>query len=606
MNILPFLAGVCHKCGSFTDWLLKFHSLKPSSATQPWKAVVYVDEVHPGNILNSSGRKAWCCYMSFLELGSMLSKEDLWICLFVVRSSEVQLLEAGISQVVRLLLERLFAHDQPQTGVLLSSAKGNVRLFFTLGMFLQDGAAQKAVWANRQDSGSKPCMLCKNLFHLRHDHGEGEPADKIFSQYVKYSQLDIAKDDELLEAWSRIEAKSRTSTAKEFQRWQQASGISWSHHALMASPALKAAGLLKPASLYCFDWMHGLCSNGVLNDIVFAVLESLDAAGYKVWDTLHSWLALWVLPQQQSSFNLSKLFEKPKAASCRKARHFKCSASEMLTLYKPLQYFLEVMFSANNVMLEVCACFDAWAQVLDFLVSIPHLPNALPADLLTLVENALEATKNAGYGEEMKPKHHWTLHYSDCFGRWRQMPACWAMERKHKLPRRYGSAHCNLSSFDKGVLTSVTVQQIHTLLNDTDLFNTSCHLINPRPLPKKLVEKLKELNFFFEGLQSATGCKLASGSSCSLGDVVFLQGGMGGFPWRCGKVKHLLLAGVQVCLLEMFTFIDTKGKHATMWHSSTDCLELALLEELVQPVVHNFGKNGKVTCLTPAPLSCFK
>ena len=64
-------------------------------------------------------------------------------------------------------------------------------------MFLQDGAAQKAVWANRQDSGSKPCMLCKNLFHLRHDHGEGEPADKIFSQYVKYSQLDIAKDDEL-------------------------------------------------------------------------------------------------------------------------------------------------------------------------------------------------------------------------------------------------------------------------------------------------------------------------------------------------------------------------------------------------------------------------
>ena len=87
VNILPFLAGVCHKCGSFTDWLLKFHSLKPSSATQPWKAVVYVDEVHPGNILNSSGRKAWCCYMSFLELGSMLSKEDLWICLFVVRSS---------------------------------------------------------------------------------------------------------------------------------------------------------------------------------------------------------------------------------------------------------------------------------------------------------------------------------------------------------------------------------------------------------------------------------------------------------------------------------------------------------------------------------------
>ena len=174
VNFLSLLAGVFYKNCAFAEYMLKLHSLRPSSINKPWRLCVYCDEVHPGNILNSSGRKAWCCYVSFLEFTTMLSKEDFWFTLSIIRTAQASKVSAGMSQIFRLLKEELFSSGTPQTGVLLSNDKGNMRLFFTLSMVLQDGAAHKAVWMRRQDVGSKPCMLCANIFHLKGGSDETE------------------------------------------------------------------------------------------------------------------------------------------------------------------------------------------------------------------------------------------------------------------------------------------------------------------------------------------------------------------------------------------------------------------------------------------------
>ena len=107
--------------------------------------MAYTDEMRPGNMLNSSTRKSWCIYMSFLEMGRLLSKCDAWFCLAVTRSAEVASLAAGMSQMVRLVLESIFADGRAETGLLLTSPQGNVRLHFGLHMVLQDGAAHKAL-----------------------------------------------------------------------------------------------------------------------------------------------------------------------------------------------------------------------------------------------------------------------------------------------------------------------------------------------------------------------------------------------------------------------------------------------------------------------------
>ena len=600
LNFLSLLGGAFNKGGAFTDFMLKLHTAKASSITMPWKAAVYCDEMHPGNMLNSTSRKAWCVYFSFLEFGNLLSRPDMWFCLCVVRSSEVGKLQAGMSQVLRLILEDMFGDGVPETGVLLTSPKGSLRLHFSLDMILQDGSARKHIFANRQDAGSKPCFICSNIFYLR---GGEEEHCKIFKEYIKYQQLHISTDQDVLASWQRLADKSKILSQTDFNLHQQAAGLTYNEYALLSSQKLLACGLLRPISLYCFDYMHGMCSNGLLNDITYLVLESIHTFGIKVWQDIKPWLDIWVLPKAYKC-DVGHLFDTKNVASHRKAQTFKCSASEMLSLYKILQYYLQVMFLANNVMADQCQCFVCWADVLDYLVGIPFI-EASPSHLLSLVEKSLEASIRAGFGDEMKPKQHWSLHYADCLARWSQLPACWALERKHKTPRKYGSLHCKLQTYEQGLLAGVTMEHLNILMGNEDLFKTQCHLVDPQDLPKRLEATLKQMKCFVPGMVCSNSCVLQSGTTCKTGDVVFMENA-GASMWRCGQAKHFLSAlGFLLCLVDVFTFVGQReGTISSTWTKSQSSLQLIALENILQPVAHTYGKDGSILCLTPAPLSC--
>lgn len=209
----------------------------------------------------------------------------------------------------------------------------------------------------------------------------------------------------------------------------------------------------------------------------------------------------------------------------------------------------------------------------------------------------------------MKPKHHWTLHYSVCLQRWKQLPTCWAMERKHKTPRKFGSAQCNLATYEVGILSSVTSEHIGILLQDVDLYKTGCYLIQAQPCSKRLEGLLKGCNLWFEGMASSNSCRLHSGVLCKTGDVAFLQNTLASAPsfkWGCCQVKYFLQAGnLKLCVVDMFSFLEARRHtYASSWQSSAGSLKLISAENILQPVLHTFGKGGRLTCLTPAPLAC--
>ena len=157
----------------FCDLLNQLHTMTPSSLEAPWHGILYADEVHPGNQLSSSGRKTWAIYFSFLLTPKLLSDERNWFTLMVLRSDVVARVEAGIGQCIRILSEKMFSAannrsgTNPLHGVALRSSSCRLRLLFGLNMFLQDGSAQKFTFSNRQDSGSKMCMCCKNIWGLK-------------------------------------------------------------------------------------------------------------------------------------------------------------------------------------------------------------------------------------------------------------------------------------------------------------------------------------------------------------------------------------------------------------------------------------------------------
>ena len=78
----PF--ALLHKCmlssEGMQNFITKVVLQKPSSPEQPWRLLLYSDEVTPGNVMASINRRKFqAVYFSFMEFGSVaLSHEEAW------------------------------------------------------------------------------------------------------------------------------------------------------------------------------------------------------------------------------------------------------------------------------------------------------------------------------------------------------------------------------------------------------------------------------------------------------------------------------------------------------------------------------------------------
>ena len=602
INLASLIQGMYAAGGYFYEMLNHVHEATPSSIGSPWRGVLYSDEVHPGNQLSSSGRKVWAVYFSFLELSpKLLSNENHWFTLMVVRSELVQKVSAGIGQCLKLLLESMFANDfgNPEHGLTLKGPGKSIRLFFTLAMTLQDGSAQKHTYSYRQDAGSRVCMLCKNIFSLRSKSSEDDV--KISAKHLTWDACHQATDDELLESWERMESRYRTETKSKFQQWQQACGWSFSPHALLMSTILRTLNVLRPASQYCFDWMHALCSMGVLNSIILWALEATGKAS-----TFHDYLQLWQWPKAQKSTALHKLFSQEKMKAHRKANHIKCSASEVLAISKPLEYFLHTCCPSPDHTPAKEACLS-WLEVLSILVACAvQLPPA--GLLLQTVERALSLTVAAGWGDQMSPKFHWCLHFEACLARFRCMPACWTLERKHKSVRKYGTAASNTSNFEQGLLEETVAEQLALLSSDSP-FRAGPHLLQPHPVSAKVMAQLRQSNIVSQSdsCNCSKECRLASGAVLQTGDVVLHHAAADNespVPFCCGRLQWLIeVDGYVAGIVSRCEYVshDT-AKQVAKWRIAGEALAIMQVDAFLCSVVYNDGHGGILTTLLPRHL----
>ena len=604
-NIFSYLAGAYAAGGCFADYLEQVHAANPSSCNNPWSCILYADELHPGNQLAGNARKTWSIYFSFAQFGPMLSNSESWFTLLLKRSEQVSDLAASIGQCFRLILEHMFEnkHAHPHAGVLLQRGSKRLKLHWTLCFFLQDGSAQKFTYSNKQDGGSRVCMACKNLFVIAKK--DEEQGDKTLAKFTKLKQLDIATDQQILSSWTRMQERSRSCNKTEFKQWSQASGIDFSQHALLLSSKLRAQKLLKPISQYMHDYMHGLCSNGVMNWIIFLLIQALAANGLaNIWTLLHGFVQLWTQPAVHKC-NVQRLFQAKAVEGHKKAGKFKCSASEILALYKVLAHYVQTCCLPNGICLLESACFLAWCKVLDYCLSIPAVAKPDHNQLLSFVEAALGTTVAAGWSEEFKPKMHWSLHYADSLKRHAQLPACWSMERKHKDIREYGNVLCNTAHWEASLMKSVIAEHIFTLGEESALFERKNCLQNAKTITKKIMASLCNAGVIPEGMtcMQSLNCKLSSGATVTSGDVVYLQNVDGCSPaFNAAQVHCFLKAPCgDVALVEKYLHQEiSSGQDMSTWAVTVPRnLGLASLDEIICAVTYNAAK-GKVTCLTPA------
>ena len=189
---------------------------------------------------------------------------------------------------------------------------GGTRFFFTFAMLLADGAAQKLAWSSKGDSGDKFCILCANVRGSAPPQEDPDDPNQLVHTTFKYSDLVLVQDQELLDSYARLDAKKHTTTSKQFEHWQKATGWTWSKNALLLSQPLLGKGLLKPCQPFCHDWMHGILQ-GTAPVVLYHTLAIVSQEWLPVWSMLERYTKEWVLPAAWKCGHVHQLFDKKKS-----------------------------------------------------------------------------------------------------------------------------------------------------------------------------------------------------------------------------------------------------------------------------------------------------
>ena len=247
----------------------------PSSPSRPWSLILYLDELVPGNVLGRAERKSSAFYTSFAQFSNQLCNSHAWLTLAIARSHFVANLEGGVSQIMSTLLKSTFCNPMvdPHPGFLLKHPSGDIRLHFKFSMLLADGAAQKQAWGSKGDSGSKFCFLCSNI------RAAGTSEDQMHCNIKKYDQLVLTTDAQVLQSYHNLNSRKLTSTKKEFQLWEQATGWTWSAKAMMLDQQLLSKNVWEPCQqfvhIYIYVYMHGILQ-GTAPMVLYRFLEAME------------------------------------------------------------------------------------------------------------------------------------------------------------------------------------------------------------------------------------------------------------------------------------------------------------------------------------------
>lgn len=439
VNFFSLFFALFQQGGSFSSLVKQTLQLCPCSPEKPWELIYYSDEIVPGQFLQTdSSRKIQAVYVSIKEFGPItLSHEEAWLLLLAKRSSQVNELEASMSQVTGVLLDHLLNHnlvDPSSTGFVVKDEHGTAHtIYFTLGMMLQDGGAHKQVWSLKGDAGSKFCLFCNNLFTESSGIIAEDNEQVLVATSWSLKDVKQATDEDVLSCARRLAEKKGTLSKADYELWQQAVGMTFNPHSLLQRDSLQRH--LKPTKQFVHDYMHCFLVTGIFQTVLFLTLKALqDDLQTDIYNSVATCLQLWKLPAGKAA-DLASFFSKKRQKANSLAKSFKCTASEALALAPVFGYYLLTMVIPLNSCLKQCTCMLSLIDLIEMLQIVP-LGLITPATLQTACHKFISNSLEAGYKEHMGPKFHWVLHFPQHLAKHSCLPSCFVQERKHKMIKR--------------------------------------------------------------------------------------------------------------------------------------------------------------------------
>lgn len=596
-NLLVYMANLYHKNTSFTKLIQECHRRSPSTIDQPWGLCLYCDEMIPGNILGRAERKTWCIYSTIDAFGIHMHQEDSWLTLAVERSSFVSTVNGGISQMVATILTSIFCCPiaNPKVGFTLKSSTGDVTIFLNFKMMLCDGAAHKQVWASKGDSGQKFCLMCSNV--RSHPPKQDQDQEEAYTQPLKYHELQLVQDEELLASYQRMAVRHGTCSKQDFATWQVATGITFSKHALLLNAKLLAAQVLKPISQFCHDWMHGVLQ-GTAPIVLYHTLEAI-FAHMDIYNFLEEYFQRFQFPKAWKASHVHSLFTKKKVEKFRKANKFSCLASEILAIYPIVRHLIHVHLEPRKLCPEACQAFCTMAEIIDQCHGGTQWKVTTRASLLEAIEAGNQAFAHAFPTVGMIKKWHWHLHLPDSYARYGHLPSCFTCERKHKTISSFATRLQHTQGYEINLLQQVVSNEIMALQQE-NVFPNAATLVKP----KKATQKQKDIISIFllgpcEDAFSSMCARLAQGGQIFNEDVIIYQKGS---EWRIAQVQfHVQICGTQATLVQVWEIQEYHLDKQYVKCNVSSQYGFISLSSILFPVTFAKGNDG-AKVLLPYPL----
>lgn len=216
VNVLTLFFAAFNQGGGWANLMMNLMQQSPPSPSNKYGLAIYSDEVVPGNTVAPDNlRKIWVIYASLIQFGPVaLSQEASWLTIGCCRSSCLSLVKGGIGQLIKEILKKTFQDtnfDVTQAGFVLKSKGGeHHRIWLDLQCIVQDGAAHRATFSVKGDSGTRCCLLCKNVVSTKSGLVDEDGAAILATEFVKASQLDLTTDNDVWKTIKTLKDKHKT------------------------------------------------------------------------------------------------------------------------------------------------------------------------------------------------------------------------------------------------------------------------------------------------------------------------------------------------------------------------------------------------------------
>eukprot|EP00971_Amphidinium_carterae_P339231 6476896-Amphidinium_carterae.1 len=395
---------------------------------------------------------------------------------------------------------------------------------------------------------------------------------------------------------SRLEDSKGKIGAQAFDELQTNLGWNWIEGSLVQNK--KLAPILDIPGQVMYDYMHVLYVGGVFNIHIAAMMQSLKPH-HLTYATLHEYISVWTWPSKVGTNTGKDACIAKKATSHWKKQTFNAQASECRSLYPVLANWVQNVLLEDgtpNELKRIGRNFLDLVLVLELVEvsakGVAETPGmASPVKLQHAVERYLQGFKDI-YGEQwMVPKFHYMLHMPLFLQRWHCLPNCFALERKHKEPKRWAQDLANTSkNYEASVLRELTCKHISVLVAaESKHFHRTACLLDPRAPPTRLLTVLQQ-HLGHQQFLVANHARMNKWEKCKIGDLLWLE--LEG-KWQVGKVQMLFSATDQNLVellgvgLQLWQLISC-AQRSSKWRCQGDVL-LCHLEACQQSLIYSMS-----------------